>query len=83
MSAFHFRSKQIPIQPILQLIQMTDKQVLGKGGEMLCSTLHYNSMTKQQRVHADMTCMTSLLFFKGFSTTNPRQIISDYEIISD
>lgn len=35
MSAFHFGGKQIPIQPILQLIQMTDKQVLGKGGEML------------------------------------------------
>jgi len=66
ISAFLFGGKQIPIQPIFQFIQVTDKQIL--GGEMLHSTLHNNSLTKEQSVQADMTCMTSLPFFKSFST---------------
>lgn len=76
----HFGGKQIPIQPILPFIQMTDKQILGCG-ERLHSTL-YNSLTKQQSVHADRTCVNSLPFFKRFSTLTLRKLFLSISIYS-
>lgn len=43
-------------------IDVNDRQIPG-GGE---NALLDNSMTKQENVHADMMCMTTLLFLKVF-----------------